>query len=297
MGNAWLDGVQRVPNDHSEGGTYVDGVPWRFVGHTTEVVPSSVAGAVALAGRHEHPPHLWAWPEEDWRCQTVRLDRSAFALLHPAGTPETNKMRAIQVEVIGYAKDSPNKPDEFWDWLGEKIVKPVIDAGYAIDLTNVAPSAGVKYGAWPGRMTRAEWRVFDGVCMHGNVPDNSHWDMGEADLARVAQAAAGGDDVALTEDDKQFIRDCFVIHTGKRLANQDDADPKQRGEVFVWTKQMAQARVPDQQAVLAAIEGIPAKVVAALPPGGGGSGVTPAQVEEACRAAIDSELGFLKPGQ
>jgi len=52
----------------------------------------------------------------------------------------------------------------------------------------------------------------------------------------------------------------------------------------------------DQTAVMAAIAALPAKVVAALPPGGGG-GLTEAQVKAACVAAINEQLGFLKPGQ
>jgi hypothetical protein len=191
MGEAWLPGVQRVPNAKAEGGTYVADVPWRFVGHTTEVIPSSIAGAVSLAGRHEFPPHLWAWPERDWLVQTVRLDRSAFALRHPSGTPETNKMRALQVEVIGFAKDMEGKPDSFWDWIGEEVVRRLIDAGYAIDLTNIAPTTGGDgYGTGGAvRMSRAAWRSFDGLAVHANVPDNDHWDMGKADLKRVAAAA------------------------------------------------------------------------------------------------------------
>ena len=288
MGDAWLSGVQRIPNAKAEGGTYVADVPWRFVGHTTEVIPSSVAGAVALAGRHEYPPHLWAWPEQNWLAQTVRLDRSAFALKHPAGTPETNKMRALQVEVFGFAKDSLNKPDEFWDWIGENVVKRLIDAGYALDLTNVAPTTG-ENGAGTGgavRMSRAAWRAFDGLCVHANVPDNIHWDMGAADLARVAQAAGGDVMAGFDEEQKQYLRDLFEIATGLRRA----VDGQPRSEVFVWSKEtVVLARQIDKK-----IDELPAKVAAALPPGGG---ATPAQIEAACRTAINAELGFLKPGQ
>jgi len=191
MPTAWLPGVYRVPNAKSEGGTYLSTPPWRFVGHTTEVVPTSIAGAVALAGRHAYPPHLWAWPERDWLVQTVRLDRAAFALKHPSGVPETNKMRALQVEVIGYAKDMPSKSDGWLEWLGVNVVRRLIDAGYPINLNHVAPTTGNDGSGTGGRvrMTRTQWRVWDGLCVHANVPDNTHWDMGAINLDKVADAA------------------------------------------------------------------------------------------------------------
>jgi len=38
--------------------------------------------------------------------QCIPLNRAARALEHPAGTPETNRANAIQVEIIGFAKDA-----------------------------------------------------------------------------------------------------------------------------------------------------------------------------------------------
>lgn len=197
-----LDGFEHLDHDHAYGGTYEADVPWRFVAHTTEAVPSTVAGARNMALRHPNPPHLWVWPEEDWRAQTVLLSRSAFALLHPRGTPHTNKMRAIQVEIIGYAKDSPHKPAEWWAWLGANVLAPVIAAGYPIDLSNIAPLTGPDgYGVHGAvRMSRSAWRHFGGVCSHSNVPDNAHWDIGDGRLDLVARAAGGRPPTPLEDD-------------------------------------------------------------------------------------------------
>ena len=186
-----LLGVEQLESDRRRGGTYIDGVPWRFVTHTTEAVPDDVDGARAMAGRHPYPPHLWAWPEADWIGQTVPLDRSAFALLHPRGTPETNKMRALQVEIIGRAADTPGWPDGWWGWLGRRVLRPIIDAGYPVDLDQVARTTGPDgYGTGGAvRMTRAQWARFAGVCSHSNVPDNSHWDIGAGRLDLIAHAA------------------------------------------------------------------------------------------------------------
>ena len=186
----WI--AERIPNTKNGGGTYV-AAPWRFVVHTTEAVPSTVSGARSMAARHPNPPHLWAWPEQDWVGQTVPLDRSAFALLHPSGTPHTNKARALQVEVIGHAANSPSKPDWYWEWLGLKVLRPILDAGYPINLDRVHPTTGNDgYGtAGAVRMQWAQWASFDGVCGHSAVPGNSHWDPGAAPLHLIAEAAKG----------------------------------------------------------------------------------------------------------
>lgn len=181
----------QVANAHHEGGTYVDGVPWRFVMHTVEAMPSSRASALATARDHPTPPHLWVWVEERLIIQSVRLDRSAFALRHPSGTPETNKMRALQAEVFGFAKDMGSKPESWWRWLGENVLRPFAAMGYAVNLNHVAPTTGSDGYGTDGavRMSRSAWRSFDGVCGHANVPDNSHWDPGDARLDLLARYA------------------------------------------------------------------------------------------------------------
>lgn len=187
-----VPGAEWIVNARNAGGTYATGYPWRLVLHTTEVVPSSLHGARTMAARHEFPPHLWAWPERDWLAQTVPLDRSAFALKQPKGAPPTNKARAIQVEIVGHADQTPKWPAGWWDWIGRRIVRPVIDLGYPIQLDEIAATTG-RDGYGTGgrvRMTWTAWAHFGGIAGHANVPGNSHWDIGAGDLARVAAAAS-----------------------------------------------------------------------------------------------------------
>lgn len=186
----WLAGAERITSYKGDGGTYVD-APWRLVVHTTEVIPTDVNGARGMASRHPNPPHFWAWPDADWLGQTVQLEHSAFALAHPPGTPETNKMHALQVEVVGWAKDTETWPASRWKWLGERLVAPLIQAGIPLNLDRVAPTCGPEGSGLAGavRMTREAWAAFDGICGHANVPDNDHWDPGHADLGAIAAAA------------------------------------------------------------------------------------------------------------
>jgi hypothetical protein len=189
MTDSWVPGAEQIAHAKSGGLPYVE-APWRFVFHTIEGEPSA-NGFRTLARGHASPPHLWAMPSADLLLQTVRLDRSAYALAHPSGTPETNRMCAIQVECWGFAKNMGAVPLEWLDWLAERVLAPVA-AMVPINLTNVRATGGNEcYGtSSPCRMSADEWRQFDGVCGHQHVPNNSHWDPGRLDLDYIAWRAA-----------------------------------------------------------------------------------------------------------
>jgi hypothetical protein len=189
--SGWLDGIERVPNTHSRGGTYQPGVPWRFVVHTVEGDPRTVSDCRLIAEAHQAPPHLWYAPRYGWYGQTVPLDRSAFALAHPRGAPETNKAGALQVEVFGYAADTGDWPDDWLDGIAY-LIRRCINAGYPVDLSEIAATTGSD-GYGPGGTVRFDWprwATFPGLCGHANVPGNDHWDPGRLDLARIAELAA-----------------------------------------------------------------------------------------------------------
>lgn len=221
-----LAGYEHLDHRRSYGGTHEADVPWRFVFHTTEAVPSTIARARQLALDHPYPPHLWVWPEKNWKAQTVLLSRSSFALLHPRGTPHTNRMRAIQVEVFGYAKDSPRKPAWWWEWLGTEVLAPVIDAGYPINLANLADLTGPDgYGPRGSvRMTRAAWRHFDGVCAHSNVPDNAHWDIGDGRLDLIAAAATPDQEDHMARSTDLELIEAFADWLGRPPADDELAN-------------------------------------------------------------------------
>jgi hypothetical protein len=194
----FLDDFEQIPSSATPG-TYVPDAPWRFVWHTTEVIPSNLAGARSMAQRHPNPPHLWAWPEMGWRAQSFPLSRAARSLLR--GSRPTNKMRALQCEVVGFARDSPDRPDDWWEWLGVHVLRPVLDAGFDINLDHLAAVTGDDGAGVDGavRMSWATWEAFDGVCSHANVPENAHWDIGRGRLDLIVRAARSnemGDDMS-----------------------------------------------------------------------------------------------------
>jgi hypothetical protein len=123
--------------------------------------------------------------------QTVPLNLSAYALKHNwSGAPETNHARAIQVEVLGFARDGLRDP-AMCDWLGRRVLGPVLKAGVPINLSHLARTAGSSAAGVNGavRMSTSQWYAFDGICGHQNVPRNDHWDPGVSDYARIARAA------------------------------------------------------------------------------------------------------------
>lgn len=171
MSDLWLPGFERCIGSHSSGGTYVAGVVYRWTGHTTEGLSRDPAGA---ARNHPTPPHCWVClPSHPYkprfRGQIVPLNRSAFALKHNAGDPETNKAGAIQVEIEGFSAQAASWSTEDLDWLADEVVRPMTEA-LDIDVSLTWPTSQVDRMPWP------TWRLFGGLCCHRNVPGNIHTD-------------------------------------------------------------------------------------------------------------------------
>lgn len=226
----WLPTAERIANPFSNGGTYVDDpeVPWRFVAHTVQGEPRTIAAARSMIADHDNPPHLWYMPRHRWLAQTVRLDRSARALLQPdaPGSLKTNKMKAIQLEIFGYAEDTPRWPAAWWRSIGEDVLVPLIKAGFDIDLRQVAATTGNDgYGVrGKVRMTWTAWLHFGGVCCHANVPGNSHWDIGKGDLWAIANAANEVLNPAPEEEEEEMANKREITW----FKNPNHPDPKQR---------------------------------------------------------------------
>ena len=218
-GGLWVPGAERVANPKSGGGSYLD-APWRFVFHTIEGEPSE-AGFRRLAAEHANPPHLWAMPSANLLLQTIPLDRSAYALARP-GSVHTNRRRAVQVEVLGFAAKMGNLGPREIEWLADRLLAPVARL-VPINLEHVRPTGDdtACYGERSGcRMTPEEWERFDGVCGHQHVPDNKHWDPGRMPLqaiaARAREIIRGGGQPAREQQ--------LADHDGPNFAAERDED-------------------------------------------------------------------------
>jgi hypothetical protein len=155
--------------------------------HTTE--GSTIAGAEAAFERNNSWPHLIYDPDTGERKQYLPFSQTGRALRNMTGGVETNRRESdgldgpdiIQVEIVGYAADTP-----YWDDL-----KRLGLAQYVIDVCRVAGipiefpweyDDSDAYGLGGSvRLTNAQWLDVRGVVGHQHVPENTHWDPGDID--------------------------------------------------------------------------------------------------------------------
>lgn len=176
-----LAGFQQLAFNHSLGFPYDEPVR-AIVFHTTE--GTTVQGAVSVYKTIQACPHLTVDPETFERFQHVPLSSSAYALRNLKGGCETNSTGVIQIEIVGYAGETWSWSSERLQWLGEQVVKPILDEYPDIPRT-------VYRGP---RMSCDEWLLWPGgLCGHAHVPENDHWDPGDLDLETILNFATGDD--------------------------------------------------------------------------------------------------------
>lgn len=156
----WHPEAKRVL--YSDAGPFID-VPPRIVWHTTEGTSLPV-----YAGGQ---PHFTFDPRTNELHQHIPLNRAAKTLKHPAGTVETNRANAIQVELRGYAKDTPTWPPLYYERIAKLARWIETNAG-------VPSVATVPFAVGVPRFTPGAWLAYTGHCGHQHVPYNDHWDPG-----------------------------------------------------------------------------------------------------------------------
>lgn len=195
MADGWLNPnkYEHIPVLSATGpGTMYDGYAWKWVNHSTEGPPGSIAGTISLfQAQPASCPHFMIDPMgTQRRVQFSPWTWSACALRGGAAGYQTNRGRAVQVEICGYAKDAASWPDDALWQIADLIADVIID-GCPINPTNVPDSTGLRGTlatmTSPQRMSWEQWRVFDGIGAHVYVPNNDHWDVGNINAPRVGQ--------------------------------------------------------------------------------------------------------------
>ena len=181
-------------------GTMYDGYAWKFVLHSTESPPGSINGINSLF--HAQPcsaPHFCIDPAgTQRRVQYIPWTWSACALKGGRNGYQTNRGRAVQMEICGYANDSPGW-DEATLWQIADVIADVIRDGCPID-----PHVVNDFRHFQGvlatenaaqRMDPEQWKHFPGITAHVEVCFNDHWDTGRMDsitVARMVREILGG---------------------------------------------------------------------------------------------------------
>lgn len=185
--------VRVVPNPMTDGGSFI-GVPWRQVLHTTEAGPDYRPSTASYFGRPVWPHATVARVGGAARIvQHLPISRAARALEHPAGTVETNRARAVQVEIGWWAARIGELPDDLAAALADWLVWVAGETGSPLNgPVFVGPDAGWTLASVDARqrMSARDWLGFSGVCGHQHVPNNRHWDPGALDLRRVLHTAS-----------------------------------------------------------------------------------------------------------
>lgn len=120
-------------------------------------------------------PHFTFNPKTGQLWQHQPITEPAKALLHPAGTPETNRARVIQVELIGFAAQTHTWTDEVYAriaalarWIEKNAGVPrKSDVAFTSTSTHQAT-----------RLTGQEFIKYQGHLGHEHAANNLHWDPG-----------------------------------------------------------------------------------------------------------------------
>lgn len=153
-------------------GNYVGGHPFKIVHHTTE--GSSADGAFL---EYQNTKNIPQFTVDDMTIyQHVDTAEAASALRHPAGTTETNRSSAVQIELVGFA-GRPKSPASL-----QNVARLCrwIEATHGVpsDWPNGLPNPPVNGGDPGGHdQNQQNWDQSGGHYGHCHVPNNVHWDL------------------------------------------------------------------------------------------------------------------------
>jgi hypothetical protein len=172
-GALFLPGVKRVPGNHA--GTFVPSPP-KLVWHTTE--GSSIEGAIGAYHEHNSWPHFTLDAKSGQLMQHLPMNRAGRALEHRPGTVETNRAHVIQVELVGFARESSGWGDERYERIGR--LARAIEAA-----VGVPRRAFATFTVGGQRLGDSAWLHGAGHCGHQHVPHNNHSDPGALRMDRI----------------------------------------------------------------------------------------------------------------
>lgn len=161
----WHPDAIRVP--HQDAGAFTGGGA-KLVWHTTE--------GSSLPSYQGSAPHFTIDPRTGTLWQHIPINRAARTL--KAGGP--NFWNTIQVEIIGYARDSQAWPDSAYAHL--RSLARWIEANGDVPRTSTVTftdAANVK------RLSPDAFKAYSGHIGHQHAPGNDHWDPGRLDIKEI----------------------------------------------------------------------------------------------------------------
>lgn len=199
----WLPGFTRWELPGKAGVPYDEYDDPKAMWHSTQ--GTSVEGAVSAYA--PYPPHLIVDPWRKRKFQHISLLSGAYALWNE----DADDSRCVQIEVVGYAEDAKNWPDEVNRWLGEEVARPLHEhfgVPYVAVWKGFKGPEDVNYtlasASSPLRLTQRELDSFSGHLAHQHSPGDSHWDA-PFRMDKILAYAQGEDDVNLFEPNQLVV--------------------------------------------------------------------------------------------
>jgi hypothetical protein len=139
----------------------------KLVLHTTESPREWIDGAIKQFTAGSGTPHLSIGWRKGFRfpvvAQFLPFDQFAKTLEHPAGTPETNRANAVQVEICGRAAESASWDDNWYRALANLFTLTRRRVGYTGD----------------------GWVRASGIVGHCHAANNHHTDPGRIKAGKL----------------------------------------------------------------------------------------------------------------
>jgi hypothetical protein len=166
------------------------------------------AGAFATYQQRHDIPHFTV--DDQIIYQHLDTDVAATALAHPAGTVETNRLSAVQFELVGFA----GKPKSNASLTNVGRLCRWIESTHGVPTVwpNGFPNPPVN-GKDPGHHNRNEqnWRTQGGHYGHCHVPVNVHWDPAyTANEVAFVMAVPAADAAHLVVAEKELLPEMLV---------------------------------------------------------------------------------------
>jgi len=164
----WLPGATKINGPHSQGGTMAGGEG--LCTHHITVTPTGSYGATReFLLKMGYEPTLILDPTTGERGQFLPANRSAYALEHPSGQPETNRQGSVHVQI-----------EWLWPSMAKDITKAPKFAELWADLIPWLEQLGVPslwtFGSPLNASRDPKLWVKGGHRGHRNAPANSHDD-------------------------------------------------------------------------------------------------------------------------
>jgi hypothetical protein len=150
-------------NVYGSAGSYIKGPRPKIVWHTTE--------GYSLPRYSGSAPHFTLNPKTGQLWQHIPVNLSALSLEHRAGTVDTNRANAVQVELIGFARET-------FGWSAADYQRIADLARWIEKARGVPRHSHVTFSNTATRLSPQAWLAYGGHCGHQHVPGNAHWDPG-----------------------------------------------------------------------------------------------------------------------